>query len=341
MPDLSMRDPIVMRRIAPALGLFFLSPFVGEFLLGNVSIDALPIGLVMAPMYGGGAVLIREAARRAGKGWPTIFLLALAYGAIEEGLACQTLFNPTYLGFNLLREAYIPALGMGIRWTLFVLTLHTVWSICTPIAIIESLVPDRATAPWLGWSGLVVVSVLYLLGSAMIFWGTYRQEHFIATPTQLLSGVACAVALIATAFAVRQPRPWSDRPVPGPWQVGAFAFLMASSFFGLRYVLADWPLVFAYLLLSGLTAVMVIRWSVRIGWRAAHRLSLAGGALLTYAWHSFPEKPVLGSAGTIDLVGNVVFSIAAVALLIAASRIVGRGHREASAAVADESAIAV
>jgi hypothetical protein len=341
MPDLSMRDPIMMRRITPALGLFFLSPFVGEFLLGNVSIDALPIGLVMAPMYGGGAVLIREAARRAGKGWPTIFLLALAYGMIEEGLACQTLFNPSYFGLNLLREAYIPALGIGLWWTLFVLTLHAVWSICTPIAIIESFVPERATAPWLGWPGLVVASVLYLLGLVIIFAGTYRQEHFIATPTQLLSAVACALALIATAFAIRQPRPWSDRPVPGPWQVGTFAFLTASLFFGLRYVLADWPLVCAYLMLSALVAVMVLRWSGRIGWRGAHRLSLAGGALLTYAWHSFPEKPVLGSAGTIDLVGNVVFSIAAVALLVAATRTVGRGHREASAAVQDESAIAV
>ena len=45
----------MLSRIAPALGLFFLSPFVAEFLLGNVAIDALPIGLVMAPMYGGGA----------------------------------------------------------------------------------------------------------------------------------------------------------------------------------------------------------------------------------------------------------------------------------------------
>src|ERR1700754_3872680 len=97
----------MFRRIAPAIGLFFLSPLVGEFLLGNVAIDALPGGL-MAPMYGGGAVLVREAARRAGKGWPTIFLLALAYAVIEEGLVCQTLFNPSYFGFNLLREAYIP-----------------------------------------------------------------------------------------------------------------------------------------------------------------------------------------------------------------------------------------
>ena len=132
----------MFRRIAPAVGLFFLSPFVAEFLLGNVSIRRLPIGLVMAPMYGGGAVLVREAARRAGKGWPTIFLLALAYAVIEEGLICQTLFNPSYFGLDLLREGYIPALGMGAWWTLFVLTLHTVWSISAPIAIIESLAPS-------------------------------------------------------------------------------------------------------------------------------------------------------------------------------------------------------
>src|SRR4051794_17598070 len=287
MPDRSSKDTHMFRGIAPAIGLFFLSPFVGEFLLGNVSIDALPIGLVMAPMYGGGAVLVREAARRAGKGWLNIFLLAMAYGLIEEGVACQTLFNPSYFGFNLLREAYVPALGMGVWWTLFVLTLHTVWSISVPIAIMESLVPDRATDPWLHWPGLVVMSVLYVLGSAMVFLGTYRQEQFMATPAQLLGIAACAIALIAAAFVVGEPRPRSDRPVPGPWPVGAFSLLTASSFMAARSLLADWPLVFAYLLLYGLAAVMVVRWSGRVGWGAAHRLALAGGALLTYAWHSF------------------------------------------------------
>jgi hypothetical protein len=53
---------------------------VREFLLGNISIDTLPVGLVMAPMYGGGAVLVREFARRLRKGWPTMFLQALVYG---------------------------------------------------------------------------------------------------------------------------------------------------------------------------------------------------------------------------------------------------------------------
>jgi hypothetical protein len=316
----------MLSRIAPALGLFVLSPMVAEFLLGNVSIAALPIGLVMAPMYGGGAVLIREVARRAGKGWPTIFLLALAYALIEEGLACQTLFNPHYVGFELLREAYIPALGMGGWWTLFVLTLHTVWSISVPIAIVESFVPERATTPWLGWPGLAFVSVLYALGCVMIYSGTYMQERFMATTPQRLGVVACVVTLIAAAFIVRpgSTRP-SDRPAPGPWWVGAFALLTASAFMGARYVLADWPIVLAYLLLFGIAAVMIVRWSGRVGWGPAHRLALAGGAALTYAWHSFPEKPVLGPGGTIDLVGNAIFSIGLVVLLVTAGRSVRRG----------------
>jgi len=313
----------MLRRIAPALGLFFLSPFVAEFLLGNISIAALPVGLVLSPMYGGGALLIREAARRAGRGWATILLLALSYGVIEEGLVTQTLFNPSYFGLDLLRETYVPALGMGVWWTLFVLTLHTVWSISVPIAIVESFVRDR-TQPWLGVPGLVITAVLFVLGSTLICSGTYRQEGFIATTPQLLGVVASIVVLIAIAFVVGPPRSRNERAAPQPWLVGAIAFLAASSFMGARYLLADWPIVAAYLLIFGLVAVLVVRWSGRIGWGPAHRLALAGGALLTYAWHSFPEKPVIGSTGTIDLVGNTVFSLCAVVLLAAAFRAVGR-----------------
>jgi hypothetical protein len=313
----------MLRRIAPALGLFFLSPFVAEFLLGNISIAALPVGLVLSPMYGGGALLIREAARRAGRGWATILLLALAYGVIEEGLVTQTLFNPSYFGLDLLRETHVPAFGIGVWWTLFVLTLHTVWSISVPIAIVESFVRDR-TQPWLGVPGLVITAVLFVLGSALICSGTYRQEGFIATIPQLLGVVASIVVLIAIAFVVGQPRSRNERAAPQPWRVGAIAFRAASSFMGARNLLADWPIVAAYLLIFGLVAVLVVRWSGRIGWGPAHRLALAGGALLTYAWHSFPEKPVIGSNGTIDLVGNAVFSLSAVVLLAAASRAVGR-----------------
>ena len=46
------------RGIWPALGLVFLAPLVAEYLLGNLPIKLLPALIVLAPMYGGGALLM-------------------------------------------------------------------------------------------------------------------------------------------------------------------------------------------------------------------------------------------------------------------------------------------
>src|SRR5438094_7564194 len=120
-----------IRPVAPAIGLFFVAPLVAEFLLGNLPIKLLGALVILAPLYGGGALLIREVVRRTGRGWSSIFVLAFAYAVLEEAFTTQTLFNPDYLHLNmhLLQPAYIPVLGIGAWWTIFVLTLHTVWSI--------------------------------------------------------------------------------------------------------------------------------------------------------------------------------------------------------------------
>lgn len=66
------------------MGLFFLAPLVGEFLLGNLPITWLWALLSLAPLYGGGARLIRETARRLRLGWPGMVLLGLVYAVVEE-----------------------------------------------------------------------------------------------------------------------------------------------------------------------------------------------------------------------------------------------------------------
>ena len=90
-----------MRRVLPAIALFFVAPLVAEFLLGDLPITMLGSLIVLAPAYGGGALLIREVVRRAGRGWASILVLALAYAILEEAFLTQTLFNPDYLGLNL------------------------------------------------------------------------------------------------------------------------------------------------------------------------------------------------------------------------------------------------
>ncbi|MGH7921493.1 MAG: hypothetical protein ACREQM_16350, partial [Candidatus Dormibacteraceae bacterium] len=83
------RGPRFWGRVAPALLLLVLSPLVAEFLLGDLSVRSLYVLAYLIPLYGGGALLIREVTRRSGRGWPTMVLLAIAYGIFEEGVCAR------------------------------------------------------------------------------------------------------------------------------------------------------------------------------------------------------------------------------------------------------------
>jgi hypothetical protein len=307
----------------PAVILFFLSPLVAEFLLGNLPITMLPALLVLAPFYGGGALLIREAVRHTRRGWPSIFLLGLVYGVFEEAFTTQSLFNPDYLKLNLhlLDPAYIPALGIGAWWTIFVLTLHTVWSIATSIALAEALVPDQATTPWLGRIGIIVSGALFVFGAVATTYLTLKHDRFVASPWQFASAAILCVALTVAAF--RLPKSISARPsgwVPNPWLAGTGA-LAAGSCFMLIPQKWGWGAVAVYMILDFLMIAAAFRWSQREGWDGRHRLGLAGGAALAYAWHAFLQPPVIGGGGrTIILIGNTVFALGAVVLLTIAAR---------------------
>jgi hypothetical protein len=313
-------SPRGFRRVAPAFVLFFMAPYVAEYLLGNLSIGAIVGMIVVAPLYGGGAVVIREVARRTGRGWPTIVLLAFAYGLLEEGLSLQTLFNPNYLGLHLLQQAYIPSLGIGGWWTVYVLALHVVWSICVPIALTEALFAERRTAPWLGYPGLGVSILLFLAGLAVNHALTGRMEKFSASPLQLGSVAVLIVLVVTVGFLIGRKREASAGFVPRPWQLGALTFA-----FGLLHrrghlLVQNWALV--ALLVAGLAAAAIClrTWSTRAAWTPLHLLSAAGGAAMSYAVLAFPQEPSFGPKGTVDLVGNVIFGALAVVLLVIAFR---------------------
>jgi hypothetical protein len=54
----------------------------------------------------------------------------------------QSLFNPDYAQQQLLASGYLPELGIAIPWTVHVLSLHVIWSICTPIGVVECTFPN-------------------------------------------------------------------------------------------------------------------------------------------------------------------------------------------------------
>jgi len=312
------------KRIAPVIALYFLSPLIAEYLLGDFPLSKLSFLLFLAPFYGGGAVLIREITRRTGRGWPTILTLALAYGIFEEAFTTQTLFNPDYLGLHLhlLEPAFISALGISAWWTIFVLTLHTVWSISVPIAIMEALVPDRAHTPWLKWLGMSIVTLLFVLIACTMTVHSIQSDahHFMASNRQFaVSAVCCVVVGIAAFLLPRRSAARRPGNPPSAWITGTLS-LIAASIFLVTPRTWGWGAVAIYLALDVAMIVAVRSWARMEGWNGLHILSLAGGAALAYAWHAFVQQPVTGKADLSFRIGNAVLAAGAILLLYAAAR---------------------
>ena len=283
----------MLKRLAPVFLLMVLTPLVAEYLLGSLSMAQIAYLPLMILFYGTGAVLVRELARRTHRGWLTILLLALAYGILEEGIACQSFFNPHYRGQHLLDYGFVTPLGIAVPWTLYVLSLHIVWSIAAPVALVEGLFSRRRTEPWLGTISFCVIALIFAAGTAMVTFGTNQQEHFIAAPVQF-GGVALAIlASIGLAFVVPAARPKKEGAAPSPWIGGLVAFL-AGSAFQLLYsqggTVHHWPWQFVSGGMLAL-AIGVLLFGIvagrRSGWSDMHRFAMAAGGLLVYCWLGF------------------------------------------------------
>ena len=313
----------LLRRVAPVLVLFGLTPLVAEYLLGDLLItqlDALP---VLALLYGSGAVVIRELARRSGRGWPAMLTLGLAYAIAEEGLATQSLFTPHYLGLRLLDYGFIPFLGMGAPWTVLVLSLHPIWSIGVPVALTELMFRGRRTTPWLGRTGLIWFSLLCVLGMSLLGSYTSNHEHFTSSPSQLTLSALCALAVGVAAFRLVRPEgeaPTSASQAPSPWLVGATALLagsaleLISKYAPEEKVIPAAVTVLAVLALEAAVLVFIERTSRRAGWSDAHRFALASGGLLVYCWWGFVIQASLH--GPSFWPGHAILVAAALALLV-------------------------
>jgi hypothetical protein len=279
-----------MRRYVPAIVLFVLAPLMAEVLFGATTLSRIGGLLVVTPLYGGGALLIRELARRRGLGWGRIALLGAAYALVEEGLALQSLFDP-----NLFNAGIVGGRAFGVNWvwTQWTVGYHIVWSIILPILLAELLFPARRAEPWLGRVGITIAGVLYALG-AVALGAIFRfviTPDFRAPPILLAVAALGAIGLVALALAWpatplardRQPR----RAAPSPWIIGLAALLAAIAWF----VLLDLPhqlrgsaLVLAPMLAEGAlalgVALLIRRWSAERAWTDLHRFAALIGALL-------------------------------------------------------------
>lgn len=323
----TQREPPVFHHVASVLALLLLAPWVGEYLLGNVPLGMLAAIPFLVPLYGGGALLIREVTRRTGRGWPTILLLGMAYGILQAGLVDQSLFNPAFQGHAFQEVTPVPALGISAYHAISFVIGHAVWSIGVPIAIVEIMTPSRRTVPWLGRGGLAVTGGLYLFGCWIILQDHLINEQFLAATGQLAGAAVTALLLIVIAFLKGKPSvPSGNRAVPHPGILGLGTFVIGSVFFARP---ENWlGGVIAGLALPAMMSVLIVYWSRQRRWSIQHQLSLVAGALMTYAWGGFALTYIIRPDDRLAWTGNVVFAGVAVMMLIVMARSMRNGGSE-------------
>jgi hypothetical protein len=307
----------------PAVVLFFLAPLVAEFLLGNVPVTTFYALPGLALLYGSGALLIREVARRTGRGWPAILAFGIAYAFIEEGFATQSLFNQHYVGLDLLSYGFLPAVGTAGPWLVYMLGLHAAWSIAIPIALTETLFAKRGDQPWLGKVGLAVTAVLFVLGVAVIgvLSALSSSPHFVPSPLQFAGVAVAAAVFVALGFVVRQPKPLTTGAAPRPWLVGLAIFAAGSVFhLAIRFGPDLFPAAVEVVLatVAALAAAALLIWWSRLpGWSAWHQFAALVGGVAVYWW----VGPLLiAPAGPVNLIGWAVLALLSLALLVFLAR---------------------
>lgn len=253
------RAPTGRPWLRPGVAILLVAPFLGEVM----STSTPPLDLLLpwilalqAALYGCGALLCREVARRLRLGVPGLILLAAAYAVYEEALITGFWFDAAYqddVGIGSYSRVWQTNLLVAGHLTVY----HVAVSIGSSILLVERLLPAYRERAWAGRRGLTLAAVgLFVL--LPFGYGDSWQG-----PTgQLLGAVALVVLLVGLALLIprdRPPRSLRRRPR----FVGAVAFAGTGAHFLLTYTVPStglpWPVGTALALAPIAAAVLLLR----------------------------------------------------------------------------------
>jgi hypothetical protein len=244
--------------------LLMLAPFLGELVSGSSPPKEYfqPITfLLLTTLYGTGALIVRETARRWSKGWISILFLGMAYGIFEEGIMVRSFFDQGWQDLGQL-AVYGRWIGINWIWSIALTIFHAVVSISIPIAITELLFPGVRESKWLSKKQLFVIMVIFL---ANAFIGPLFGMRI--TAAGMLANILSIVGLIFLAY--RWPmRKNSDAPANKVknWRIIFAGFLMMIGLIIGMWVLPSLhiPWLITFIFLCGLPW-LGIRWFDRLG----------------------------------------------------------------------------
>ncbi|MGQ9624674.1 MAG: hypothetical protein ACUVUF_05345 [Candidatus Bathycorpusculaceae bacterium] len=139
-------------KLPPSLVLFILAPAIGELLSGSsppLEFFNPIVFLLLASLYGSGAILMRELKIRWKKDFRALLLLGAAYGILEEGLMVKSFFDPQWVDLGVL-GVYGRWMGVNWVWTEMLIIYHAVFSITIPTVLVELAYPERKGDRWIG-----------------------------------------------------------------------------------------------------------------------------------------------------------------------------------------------
>ncbi|MGB6431552.1 MAG: hypothetical protein WBF06_13280 [Candidatus Acidiferrales bacterium] len=335
------RETSRWRRIGPIVALLLLAPVIAEVLFGSTRLSVILVLIPEILTWGCGALLIRECVRRWRKGWQSMLLLGLALAVAEEWVIQQTSISPLV---SLGQHGYGRVWGVNWVYFLWALGYESVWVVLVPVQLVELIFQDRREELWLRARGLVFVSMAFLLGACMAWYGwtqrarvkIFHMQPYSPSALCLLIGLGSILLLILAAYALPSGRPQggdsASRSAPPPWAVGAAIFALGAAwavFVELGWGVGSLPgAPVGFVLASGiawvaLTFFLVRRWTFSVDWNDAHRFALVFGAVVACVLGGFVDYKI-GGALRIDWIGKFVFNAAAVAWLVWFRRNVAR-----------------
>ncbi|HEX4920104.1 MAG TPA: hypothetical protein VFV92_05125 [Candidatus Bathyarchaeia archaeon] len=294
----------------PILLLFFLSPLAGEGLSGSTPPLAFLNPLVLfllGSLYGSGALLVRDYARRWKKGWRSLLILGAGYGIIEEGIMVRSFFSPTWKDLGLL-ASYGRWLGVNWVWAEWLTIFHSIFSITIPIFLVELTFPKARAQVWLSsrsrsfFHGLLVLSII--LG-------------FFAFPydAPILGLAGCVIAVIVLGWVAKKtpniaPK---ERNLKVSWRVLVPIGASVPPVFFFFFTSALIPYAIGTMILGALLVFgyerLLTRWA-KAGFNDIQRLGLIMGAVSFWGLFFDLILELVGRLGTFILgVGFVAYLV--------------------------------
>ena len=235
-----MADAGVVRYRGAIWTLMLIAPLIGEILNGATRLSTLFAYVPEVLVWGGGALLCRELARRWRAGWVSLAALGVALAVAEEIVIQQTSIAPLpFMGAN---AAYGRWGGVNWVYFLFMLGYECVWVVLVPVKVTEMLSPRKAGEAWLRTRGLIAVTIFFLLGCRLAWFAwtqravpmVFHIKAYVPAWGQLAAGWAAIAGLIGLAWLLRGagPRKVERRIVPA-WAAGTMAAAAAAAWFAL------------------------------------------------------------------------------------------------------------